>query len=66
MEKIERSLAKAISWRIIGTLDTVIIAYFLTDNFKIAVSIGGVEVVSKLILYVGHERAWNHINWSRR
>lgn len=52
------SLLKTVSWRIIGTIDTMIISYLLTGKLDVAVSIGGIEVVSKMILYYLHERAW--------
>lgn len=52
------SLLKTLSWRIIGTLDTMLISYLLTGKLDIAMSIGGIEVVSKMILYYLHERAW--------
>jgi uncharacterized membrane protein len=52
------SFTKGISWRIIGTLDTIIISYFVTGQWKFALSIGTVEVFTKIILYYFHERAW--------
>jgi len=52
------SLLKTLSWRIIGTLDTMLISYILTGKLDVALSIGGIEVVSKMILYYLHERAW--------
>ncbi|NAS32387.1 DUF2061 domain-containing protein [Flavobacteriaceae bacterium R38] len=52
------SVFKAISWRIIGTLDTMIISYLLTGDLKVAFGIGSIEVVSKMVLYYLHERAW--------
>lgn len=55
------SIIKAISWRIIGTLDTMLISYLLTGNLKIAFGIGSIEVISKMILYYLHERAWTKI-----
>jgi len=55
------SLLKTISWRIVGTLDTMIISYILTGNIKVALGIGSIEIVSKMILYYFHERAWNKI-----
>ena len=65
-ETKRRSLVKAISWRTIGTLDTITIAYFLTGQFKIAISIGGIEIFTKMILYFFHERIWNLIKWGKR
>ena len=53
-----KSLLKSISWRIVGTIDTIIISYFVTGEFVMALSIGSVEVFSKIILYYLHERVW--------
>lgn len=62
-DKPIRSAVKAISWRIIGTLDTMIISWVITGQLAMAISIGSIEVVTKMILYYGHERIWNHIKW---
>lgn len=53
-----RSILKGVTWRVLGTLDTMIISYLITGNWKFALSIGGIEVISKLVLYYLHERAW--------
>lgn len=58
-EGLKRSLLKTISWRIIGTLDTILIAYLITGTASQALSIGGIELISKMFLYFFHERAWN-------
>jgi len=60
-EKAYRSVVKTISWRTIGTLDTMVISYFITGDLVMAASIGSIEVVTKMILYYFHERAWNKI-----
>ncbi len=65
METRKRSVMKGLTWRITGTLDTVIIAYIFTRSIKQASSIGAVEVVTKVILYYLHERAWLKIGWGR-
>lgn len=57
-EQHRRSLMKAISWRILATLTTMIISYFVTGNFIYAISIGSIEVFVKIILYYFHERLW--------
>ena len=54
----KRSLLKTISWRIVGTLDTMLISWIITGSFKWGVAIGSVEVVTKMVLYYLHERAW--------
>jgi len=61
-DKPIKSIMKSISWRIVGTIDTMIISYFITGKFTIAVSIGSVEVFTKTILYYFHERLWAHIH----
>jgi len=65
-ETKRRSIVKAITWRTMGTIDTILIAYFLTGEVKTAVSIGGIEIFTKMILYFFHERIWNMINWGKR
>lgn len=53
-----RHLAKTITWRLIGTVDTVLIGWVVTGDAWIGVQVGGVEMVTKMILYYFHERAW--------
>ena len=65
MEKHYRSLIKAISWRCTGTLDTFIVSWIITGQLELALSIGLVEVFTKMILYYGHERLWNKITWGK-
>ena len=64
-ETLKRSLLKTISWRVIGTLDTVLIAYLITGKVYQALTIGGIELISKMALYFFHERAWNTIPWGK-
>jgi len=64
-EKPIRSVAKAISWRVIGTLDTLLISYLLTGEVSIAASIASIDFVTKMFLYFFHERLWNKINWGK-
>lgn len=64
-EKPLRSIAKAISWRVIGTLDTLVISYLLTGEVAIAASIASVDFITKMFLYFFHERLWNQINWGK-
>lgn len=64
-EKPIRSVAKAISWRVIGTLDTLLISYILTGEVAIAASIASIDFITKMFLYFFHERMWNGINWGK-
>ena len=54
----KRHLAKAVSWRILGTIDTMMIGWLVSGDPMIGVSIGVIEVFTKVFLYYGHERAW--------
>lgn len=54
----KRHLAKAVSWRILGTIDTMLVGWLVTGNLAIGMSIGAIEVFTKIFLYYGHERAW--------
>ncbi|MCH7402511.1 DUF2061 domain-containing protein [Belliella kenyensis] len=56
-----KSIVKSISWRLVGTIDTIVISYFITGQLKMAVSIGSIEVMSKIILYYFHERVWEKL-----
>ena len=61
-----RSVVKAISWRVIGTIDTLVVSWIATGNFKMATSIASIDFVTKMILYFGHERLWNYITWGKK
>ena len=54
----KRSIVKTITWRIIGTLDTMVLSWIITGNWKWGIAIGGVELITKMVLYYFHERAW--------
>lgn len=64
-ENPRRSIVKSISWRVIGTIDTVIISWIVTGTLKLAFSIGVVELFTKMVLYFFHERMWNKIKWGK-
>ena len=58
MVQKKRHLAKAITWRIVGTLDTMLLGWFISGDFKVGASIGLLELLTKMVLYYIHERAW--------
>ena len=64
-EKPLRSIMKTVSWRIVGTVDTIAISWVLTGEIETALAIGSVELVTKMILYFGHERLWNMISFGK-
>ena len=53
-----RHILKTVTWRIVGTVDTIILSWLITGNFTRGLKIGGVEVITKMILYYLHERVW--------
>ncbi len=65
IERKRRSIAKTISWRAVGTLDTILISWLVVGNLNFAVTIGGVELFTKMALYFFHERAWNKCSYGR-
>jgi uncharacterized membrane protein len=58
-----RSAAKAVSWRVVGSLDTFIISFVLTGNLVWAGSIASAETLTKIALFYLHERAWRRVRW---
>jgi uncharacterized membrane protein len=58
-----RSLAKAVAWRFVGAIDTFIISYIVTGRIAWASSIITIEMVTKIVLYFLHERAWARWSW---
>ena len=63
MNSNKRHLIKTFSWRGIGTIDTILFGWLITGNPLTGLKIGGVETLSKMILYFGHEKLWYKINY---
>ena len=58
MVERKRHIAKTITWRVVGTIDTMLIGWLISGDAMVGLSIGGVEVITKMFLYYLHERAW--------
>lgn len=65
-ESHPRSFLKAISWRTLGSIDTFLLSLLFTHSAKAAGAIASTEVITKLLLYYIHERAWAHIHWGTK
>ena len=65
MVSYKRHIAKTISWRVIGTIDTMILSALITGSWEIGLTIGGVEVFTKMFLYYYHERLWLRVKFWR-
>lgn len=57
----KRHIAKTITWRIIGTLDTILLSWLVTGNAWTGLQIGTTELITKMVLYFAHERAWYNL-----
>jgi uncharacterized membrane protein len=64
-EAHSRSFVKAVSWRVVGSLDTFIISWLVTGKLRYAGMILGVETFTKILIYYGHEQLWAWIPWWR-
>ena len=60
-----RSVAKAVSWRTVGTVDTFAISWLITGTAALAGGIAATEVVTKVVLFYLHERAWHLVHWGQ-
>lgn len=65
METHKRSVAKAVSWRIVATLTTMFLVFVFTGNLAISGGVGLAEVILKTIIYYAHERVWNATDFGR-
>lgn len=65
MESTRRSIVKAVSYRIVGTLTTTAIVLVVVGKMEVAAAIGLTDTLFKIAVYVLHERAWNKIAYGR-
>ena len=59
---IARHVLKTITWRIVGTIDTILIGWLVSGDPMVGLTIGSFEVFTKMILYFIHERIWYKVN----
>ena len=62
-ENHKRSILKALSWRALGSIFTVIVVFAFTGKGALAFSVGGIELFAKFALYYFHERIWANVKW---
>ncbi|MBP1838699.1 DUF2061 domain-containing protein [Formosa algae] len=62
-ESNKRHIFKTITWRVVGTLDTMTLAWLISGDPMIGLKVGGTEVLTKMILYYLHEKLWYKINF---
>ena len=65
MESKRRSIAKAISWRVVATIVTASVVYIVTGQATAALEIGLIDTSIKIFGYFGHERLWLRISYGQ-
>ena len=65
METQKRSIAKTISWRVVATIITGVVTYFLTGRLDFAVTVGLADTFVKFFTYYAHERTWTRISYGK-
>jgi len=65
MDSKARSVTKAITWRIFALFTTVLLAFCVTFEISVALTVGILDSLTKMVLYYFHERAWNSTRWGR-
>jgi len=65
MDSNSRSIAKAVSYRLLGSLSTAGIVFLFSGDMKVSAGVGALDMITKLALYYFHERLWNHIPFGR-
>lgn len=63
MDRRKKSIVKAISWRIIASLTTMLLVLIFTHELSLTLEVGALDVIFKLMFYYAHERTWNRISW---
>jgi uncharacterized membrane protein len=61
----KRHIAKTVTWRMVGTIDTIFLGWIISGDPAIGLSIGGLEIGTKMLLYYFHERIWYKINFGK-
>lgn len=65
MSSTKRSATKTLTWRLVATTDTFLIAWLVTGEPLVGISIAGIEFFTKIVFYYIHERAWDRVDWGR-
>lgn len=58
-----RHILKTITWRFVGSIDTIILGWIISGSAEVGLSLGGLEVLTKMILYYLHERVWYRVSF---
>jgi hypothetical protein len=65
IERLNRTIAKVISWRVAITLSNFFITFILTGSWQVGMAFVGIATIVNTVVYALHERAWNRIQWGK-
>jgi adenylylsulfate kinase len=65
-ESHTRSVMKALSWRVTGTVATTALVFFFTRRFALSLAVGGLEFASKIVMFWAHERVWDRLRFGKQ
>jgi adenylylsulfate kinase len=64
-ESNARSIAKAITYRVLGSTSTAAIVFLFSHKLSLSLGVGVIDSVVKIAMYFVHERVWNYIDFGR-
>jgi uncharacterized membrane protein len=56
---MRKTIAKAVTWRLIGTAEIFAISFWTTGHIATAGHTAGIAAIASFLTYVAHELAWN-------
>jgi uncharacterized membrane protein len=56
---MRKAIAKALTWRLIGTTEIFAISFWTTGHMATAGHTAGIAAITSVIMYVAHELAWS-------
>ncbi len=62
-ESHARSIAKGVTWRVIASVTTMTVVFFMTGDLALVASVGAADIVAKIFFYYIHERSWGRVKW---
>ena len=65
IEKVNRTLIKVISWRVVITASNFLLTFFLTGSWQTGLAFVGLATIVNTLVYALHERGWNYIQWGK-
>ena len=65
MDTKTRTIAKAISWQILGLFSMTLVGYIFTRSFTASGGIALASALTSFVFYCIHERAWSRVDWGR-